>query len=363
MKKVFLGGTCNGSTWREKLIPMLEIDYFNPVVDDWTPECQAEEIRQRDSCDLCLYVITSEMTGAYSIAEVVQDSYVKPEKTVFCFLYEGFSVTQIKSLQAVGRLVERNGSKVCFTLIEVAEHLSKFQEKDKTYDPNLIECTTKRPDGGPLQVTKDAYSYMFEYNDDGDCVCPVSNTGHRIWFLKQSSFRIYRENDQPEKEFTEEEEAWISTWLHKGPNNFLSFVNSNTHEFINSKPAIRKIAHEKWKSLLPQFETCPFIRDNMGDIPRRQMEPETIPVKEQAVSPKALSHEISKDDFQKRINPLKKSSYNKFIDLNEEFFMTCSDEIEEIAITKWNRFYKERWPFEVLDDELNSSNVTEDHDE
>ena len=29
MKKVFLGGTCNGSTWREELIPMLKVPYFN----------------------------------------------------------------------------------------------------------------------------------------------------------------------------------------------------------------------------------------------------------------------------------------------------------------------------------------------
>ena len=38
--KVFLGGTCAESKWREKLIPLLKCDYFNPVVDDWTPECQ-----------------------------------------------------------------------------------------------------------------------------------------------------------------------------------------------------------------------------------------------------------------------------------------------------------------------------------
>jgi hypothetical protein len=37
-KKCFLGGTCNNSQWREALIPMLKIDYFNPVVKDWTPE-------------------------------------------------------------------------------------------------------------------------------------------------------------------------------------------------------------------------------------------------------------------------------------------------------------------------------------
>ena len=46
MVKVFLGGTCNNSTWRDTLIPLLKIDYFNPVVDDWTPECQEQETPQ-----------------------------------------------------------------------------------------------------------------------------------------------------------------------------------------------------------------------------------------------------------------------------------------------------------------------------
>lgn len=38
MKRVFLGGTCNDSTWRDNLIQQLEIDYFNPVVPDWTED-------------------------------------------------------------------------------------------------------------------------------------------------------------------------------------------------------------------------------------------------------------------------------------------------------------------------------------
>ena len=69
-KKVALMGTCAESTWREQLIPQLDIDYFDPVVDDWTPECQEEEIRQRETCDFCLYVITPSMKGVYSIKRV-----------------------------------------------------------------------------------------------------------------------------------------------------------------------------------------------------------------------------------------------------------------------------------------------------
>ena len=126
--KVFLGGTCNESTWRDELIKKLKIDYFNPVVDDWTEECYKEELRQREICDYCLYVITPRMTGVYSIAEVIDDSNKRPEKTIFCFLFNDnskrFDKGQIKSLDKVGIMVENNGGKYFKSLDEVAEFLN-----------------------------------------------------------------------------------------------------------------------------------------------------------------------------------------------------------------------------------------------
>ena len=133
MKKVFLGGTCNESTWRDELIEMLEIDYFNPVVEDWTEECYLEELRQREICDYCLYVITPRMTGVYSIAEVVDDSNKRPDKTIFCVLTADssdtggliiFDIVQLKSLDKVGVMVEKNGGKYFTTLRDVAEFLN-----------------------------------------------------------------------------------------------------------------------------------------------------------------------------------------------------------------------------------------------
>ena len=124
--KVFLGGTCNNSTWRQELIPQLKIDYFNPVVDDWTPDCMVEEIRQRELCDICLYTISSEMKGVYSIAEVIDDSNTRPEKTVFCLLHAGFDDSQLKSLGAVRDMVERNGGKVFEGLESLANYLNSF---------------------------------------------------------------------------------------------------------------------------------------------------------------------------------------------------------------------------------------------
>lgn len=128
MKRVFLGGTCNESKWRYDLIEILKIDYFDPVVDDWDEECYQEELIQRGICDYCLYVITPKMTGVYSIAEVVDDSNKRPKKTIFCYLKEDeeymFTKGQLKSLDKVGVMVERNGGKYFKSLEEVAEFLN-----------------------------------------------------------------------------------------------------------------------------------------------------------------------------------------------------------------------------------------------
>ena len=82
-KKVFLGGTCNQSTWRKHLIPLLEIDYFNPVVEVWNDGAYQKELDERANCDYCLYVITTKMKGVYSIAEVIDDSNNDQKKLYF----------------------------------------------------------------------------------------------------------------------------------------------------------------------------------------------------------------------------------------------------------------------------------------
>lgn len=127
--KVFLGGTCNGSTWRDKLIPMLKVDYFNPIVPDWTEECYKEELKQRKECDFCLYVVTPKMTGVYSIAEVIDDSNKRPEKTLLCVLNKDgdkeFDSGQIKSLERVAQMVDSNGGHSFDTLECIADFINK----------------------------------------------------------------------------------------------------------------------------------------------------------------------------------------------------------------------------------------------
>ena len=117
--KIFLGGTCAQTDWREKLIPLLNIDFFNPVVEDWTPEFQQEEIIEKEyRCNIHLYYITSKMQGVFSIAEAVDSSHKSANNTnMNTILYvdpNGFSESQLKSLKATINLVTSIGGIASF---------------------------------------------------------------------------------------------------------------------------------------------------------------------------------------------------------------------------------------------------------
>ena len=125
--KVFLGGTVD-SNWREKVIPKLKCDYFSPLVDNWNESAREEEERQKKICDYHLYVITPQMHGVYSIAEVTDDSNKSPEKTILCILYYwggiSFDRNQRKSLNETAQIILDNGSVVFNDLDSVVKFLN-----------------------------------------------------------------------------------------------------------------------------------------------------------------------------------------------------------------------------------------------
>lgn len=135
MTTVFLGGTCNNSTWREELMPQLDttmVDAFNPVVEDWNEQAQAIEDMHKESDDLCLYTLTPEMTGHYSIFELGLDLGRRPERTVFCFLAERrehtFNPQQIKGFVKMQKDVIANGGQAFDNLGDVATFLNTYQK-------------------------------------------------------------------------------------------------------------------------------------------------------------------------------------------------------------------------------------------
>ena len=136
MYSVFLGGTCNGSTWRDELISMLDsnkINAFNPVVDDWNEEAQAKEDYHKENDDICLYVLTPEMVGVYSVFEVAMDSCKRPGKVMACILPERdgktFDPFVQKNMNKIKKDLLNNGTPVFDDLLEVAEYLNNLEEK------------------------------------------------------------------------------------------------------------------------------------------------------------------------------------------------------------------------------------------
>ena len=132
--KVFLGGTCGSSTWREELCEQLDhekIETFNPVVPNWTPECQAEEDFHRVTDDICLYVITPEGIGFYSFVEVTDDSNKRPNRTVLCVLEsangKSFEGHTKKCVLKTMKLVAKNGVVVFDNLEDLAKYLNTVE--------------------------------------------------------------------------------------------------------------------------------------------------------------------------------------------------------------------------------------------
>jgi hypothetical protein len=71
-RTVGLFGTCGGSRWREQFIERYEalgIPYFNPQVDNWTPELADVEAWHLANDSLVLFPITNETFAAGSLAE------------------------------------------------------------------------------------------------------------------------------------------------------------------------------------------------------------------------------------------------------------------------------------------------------
>ncbi len=136
MISVFLGGTCNHSTWRDELLTMLDankVSAFNPIVEEWNIEAQQNEDWHKANDDFCLYVLTPEMTGIYSIFEVADDSNKRPEKTLFCVLKErngqAFSLVMEKNFLKIEKDLLNNGARVFKSLEEIANFLNQYELK------------------------------------------------------------------------------------------------------------------------------------------------------------------------------------------------------------------------------------------
>lgn len=127
---VFLGGTCNGSKWRDAIIPKLNVKAFNPVVENWSMETQQIEEQAKKDAIASLFVITPKQTGLYAAAELTASAIREPERTVVAFLDEDegdtWSEHQKASNQAIQDLVKDAGATVVSNLDDAAQKVNEI---------------------------------------------------------------------------------------------------------------------------------------------------------------------------------------------------------------------------------------------
>lgn len=114
----------------KNLLQLEDIDIFDPTdVDVWDKAAIEKENKEKEIDDYIVFVITPEMQGVYSIAEVTDLSNKRPDNTLFCILDEygdkAFNANQKKSMDAVYDLVKDNGAKCFDSLEEMAAFLNR----------------------------------------------------------------------------------------------------------------------------------------------------------------------------------------------------------------------------------------------
>lgn len=68
-----LFGTCGKSKWRDSFIAKyteLGVNFYNPLVENWTPLCAVEEAEHLASNEVILFPVTAESEGFGSLAEI-----------------------------------------------------------------------------------------------------------------------------------------------------------------------------------------------------------------------------------------------------------------------------------------------------
>lgn len=125
---VFLGGTCNESTWRDTLVVGLNCSYFNPVVQNWTEDDKEKENQIKESADYNLFVFTPLHTGFFSFVEAAISAVKSPSRTILCVIPvdngKSFDEGQARSIEAMVGELDKEGIKVFNNLDDVRSYLN-----------------------------------------------------------------------------------------------------------------------------------------------------------------------------------------------------------------------------------------------
>lgn len=113
---VFLGGSCNPTTWRREVaLPLLDdarVKYFNPQVDDWYEELIPIETRAKETAKVVLMVIDNSTRSMVGINEAVE--YICRGRRVVLVVDDLAPGTVVEGAEvSAEELADLNGAREC----------------------------------------------------------------------------------------------------------------------------------------------------------------------------------------------------------------------------------------------------------
>lgn len=143
---VFMGGTCAGPKWRERLVGQVAqpFRWFNPVVEEWTAAAKETELEVRAEADILLYVITPYQEGCYSFVEMTEDAVRSEKPVVICFLPsfedKAYSEQQWSSIISAQTLLEKHKAVVLLSMEQLVDWFSRYNVTSP--DSKLLDTQT-----------------------------------------------------------------------------------------------------------------------------------------------------------------------------------------------------------------------------
>ena len=102
--QVFLGGSCNPTTWRKDVaIPSLTkagVSFYNPQVENWSPELVAVEAAAKKEAEVLLFVIDGQTRAIASMLEAAE--YISTGRRVVLVVQNIADGTEIAGSKVTG---------------------------------------------------------------------------------------------------------------------------------------------------------------------------------------------------------------------------------------------------------------------
>jgi hypothetical protein len=139
---IFLGGT-HDSNWRKKFLELIndvnpKIKCYDPSVEKWTYENVILENLVKQNTKYHVYVLTPNMVGTYSVAEMIDSSHEDGVETYFYIMEEDinsdgksvyWSPRLLNSIYAINNMMIRHGAHKASSLEELVTKITNDYQK------------------------------------------------------------------------------------------------------------------------------------------------------------------------------------------------------------------------------------------